>query len=100
MPQAAKRYRSKCARWNSAQPCRQYHFLYSSVTWAKLRKAHLNNNPLCVECKEEGKLKFAKVVDHIIPHKGETDLFFAVSNLQSLCKLHHDRKTQKESRAQ
>jgi 5-methylcytosine-specific restriction protein A len=33
------------------------------------------------------------VVDHIQPHRGEWSRFVDVSNLQSLCKFHHDRKT-------
>jgi 5-methylcytosine-specific restriction protein A len=32
----------------------------------------------------------ATVVHHVEPHKGDRDLFFAVSNLQSLCSTCHD----------
>jgi 5-methylcytosine-specific restriction protein A len=35
----------------------------------------------------------AEVVDHIKPHKGDMTLFWDENNWQSLCKMHHDRKT-------
>lgn len=34
----------------------------------------------------------AKVVDHIIPHKGDTRLFWDEGTHQSLCKRYHDKK--------
>lgn len=38
----------------------------------------------------------ASVVDHIIPHKGNDDLFWDMSNHQALCKKCHDIKTATE----
>ena len=38
------------------------------------------------------------VVDHIIPHKGNPDLFWAEWNWQPLAKRAHDRKTAREDR--
>jgi 5-methylcytosine-specific restriction enzyme A len=32
-------------------------------------------------------------VDHIIPHKGNQKLFWDTKNWQSLCEMHHNRKT-------
>ncbi|NBT49984.1 MAG: HNH endonuclease [Marivivens sp.] len=61
--------------------------------WHKARTGYLRDNPLCVRCEQEGELKPANVVDHIKPHKGNQELFWDTSNWQSLCKLHHDRKT-------
>ena len=40
----------------------------------------------------------ATVVDHIIPHKGDSDLFWDESNWQSLCKRCHDSFKQKEEK--
>jgi len=40
----------------------------------------------------------ATVVDHIIPHKGDTALFWADWNWQPLTKRAHDRKTGSEDR--
>jgi hypothetical protein len=46
-------------------------------------------------CKEEGKTKPATIVDHIQPHRGDTELFFK-GELQSLCKAHHDSVKQSQ----
>jgi 5-methylcytosine-specific restriction enzyme A len=64
--------------------------------WRKARLAFLRKNPLCVHCLEEGKLTPATVVDHIVPHKGNMELFWNEENWQSLCDSHHSRKTAKE----
>lgn len=43
--------------------------------------------------------RLAEVVDHIQPHKGDTDLFHDPDNWQALCKQCHDSlKKQIESR--
>lgn len=64
--------------------------------WSKFRRMFLNRNPLCTHCLSDGKYVAADVVDHIIPHKGDMSHFYDVSNLQSLCKSCHDRKTASE----
>jgi 5-methylcytosine-specific restriction protein A len=38
----------------------------------------------------------ATELDHIIPHKGNNELFWDESNHQGLCKHHHSLKTAKE----
>lgn len=75
---------------------RTYKYLYNSTRWKKLRIKFLKENPLCEECKRHGVVTAAEVVDHIIPHKGNKELFWDEDNLQSLCKECHDRKTAKE----
>jgi len=69
--------------------------LYGAM-WRKASAAFLAANPLCRICKEQGKVVLAKEVDHIIPHKGDYDLFWDESNWQTLCKMHHSQKTAKE----
>lgn len=69
--------------------------LYASTAWRALRQAQLLANPLCVMCKEEGRLTAASVVDHIKPWRGDLALFYDAGNLQSLCKLHHDSSKQR-----
>jgi 5-methylcytosine-specific restriction protein A len=64
--------------------------------WRKDRARFLKEHPLCVECIEVGKILAATVVDHIIPHKGDKQLFWNKKNWQALCKRHHDSKTVKE----
>lgn len=61
--------------------------------WRKARRIYLAKNPLCVKCMETEKLTPAAVVDHIIPHKGNPELFWDTDNWQSLCTLHHNIKT-------
>jgi 5-methylcytosine-specific restriction enzyme A len=64
--------------------------------WQKARVTYLVRNPLCVECKAEGAVRAATIVDHVEPHKGDQTLFWDTSNWQALCKPHHDRKTARE----
>jgi 5-methylcytosine-specific restriction protein A len=64
--------------------------------WRKARLLYLAEHPLCVECAKKNRVEPAKVVDHIVPHKGDELLFWDPSNWQSLCKHHHDRKTASE----
>lgn len=60
------------------------------VRWRRARKAYLQQNPLCVVCRQQGRTVEATVVDHIEPHRGDPGKFWDVSNWQSLCKPHHD----------
>jgi len=62
-------------------------------SWQRASKSHLKRNPLYEQCRREGKLTAATVVDHIRPHRGDKRLFWDASNWQSLCKTCHDRKT-------
>lgn len=53
--------------------------------WRKAREQHLRAHPLCAECKRHGRITPARVVDHIVPHRGDQVLFWDESNWQSLC---------------
>lgn len=64
--------------------------------WRKASKAFLQAHPLCEECRKQGKFVKATVVDHIVPHRGDEELFWDRSNWRPLCKWCHDRKTKKE----
>ena len=66
--------------------------------WKKHRDQFLLEHPLCVECRRKGYVMPATVVDHIIPHKGDKDLFWNKSNWQPLCETHHNIKTASEDR--
>jgi 5-methylcytosine-specific restriction enzyme A len=61
--------------------------------WQKLRLSHLQQNPWCVRCEQDGRVTAAAQVDHTIPHKGDPALFWDPDNLQSLCETCHSRKT-------
>jgi 5-methylcytosine-specific restriction protein A len=56
--------------------------------WSKASKSYLLTHDECADCGMD-----AKVVDHIIPHRGDHTLFWDVSNWQPLCKSCHSRKT-------
>lgn len=102
MPTAPKQFRPK--GWKPPdrnQRSKEGHErgkLYNDNKWRKARKLFLQRHPLCVMCLEAGLYKEAEVIDHIIPHKGDTGLFWDVSNWQSLCKRHHDSDKQREER--
>lgn len=53
--------------------------------WRAARAAYLVAHPLCVSCEREGRTTAARVVDHIVPHRGDEKLFWDESNWQSLC---------------
>lgn len=64
--------------------------------WQQARDTFLRQHPLC-QCEEcqGGRLRvtLASVVDHKIPHRGDTRLFWDQSNWQAMAKPCHDRKT-------
>lgn len=68
---------------------------YSS-RWRRYRRVFLVQHPLCVECLKQGRTTEATEVDHIVPHKGDKQLFWRHSNHQALCKPCHSAKTAKE----
>lgn len=65
--------------------------------WQRVRRMKLSANPLCEECLQSGLTVPAAEVDHITPlAAGGTH---AMSNLRSLCKPCHSRKTMAELNA-
>jgi len=58
-------------------------------TFRRLRQSFLALHPICSTCHREP----AVVLDHIVPHRGDHELFWDQANWQSLCKRCHDRKT-------
>jgi 5-methylcytosine-specific restriction endonuclease McrA len=75
----------------------KHHRFYSSVKWQKLRLYKLSIDPLCERCLPIV-LEPAVVVDHIQSLTDRYDLRLVLENLQSLCKHHHDLKTNEEKR--
>ena len=65
--------------------------------WREARRAWLAKHPLCVLCGESGRTVAASVVDHVVPHRGDRQLFWDSSNWQSLCEKCHNRKTARGS---
>lgn len=70
---------------------------YSSRKWRAIRERLLTRSPYCIYClKRDGRVEAATVADHIIPHKGNKELFWDENNLQSLCKQCHDSDKARE----
>lgn len=65
--------------------------------WERMRLQYLIHHPLCVHCQAEGRVAPAVVLDHIVPHRGDSVLFFDSANLQGLCVEHDDRKRLREN---
>jgi len=64
--------------------------------WHKARNAYIAANPLCVMClaMKPKRITAANVVDHVIPHEGNQELFWDEDNWQSLCSDHHSSDKQ------
>ncbi|OYR14268.1 putative prophage LambdaSo holin [Brucella rhizosphaerae] len=58
--------------------------------WDKAAVTYKRDNPLCIGCEAVDRVEVAKVVDHIIPHKGDQSLFWDKANWQACCAMHHD----------
>lgn len=65
--------------------------------WQRYSRRFLKENRYCVNCLDNGRTIYAEEVDHIEPHKGDKQLFWASDNHQSLCKSCHSSKTAKET---
>ncbi|MCE5979070.1 HNH endonuclease [Pseudomonas sp. JR33AA] len=79
--------------WRSGMTSSQRGYDYR---WQKAREQYLRDNPLCVYCARQGRTAAASVVDHIVAHRGDKDLFWNQANWQSLCKPCHDSVKQAE----
>lgn len=61
--------------------------------WQRARKKYLSAHPLCVECMKAGRYVKATDVDHIVPHRGDVQLFWDEDNWQALCHHCHSVKS-------
>jgi 5-methylcytosine-specific restriction endonuclease McrA len=59
--------------------------MYQNNAWRALRLEQLKREPLCRFCKSRGVITVATVCDHIEPHRGDLEKFWAEGNFQSLC---------------
>lgn len=89
---------TRASRSTEAQAWRH---LYNTARWKGpngRRARQLQTEPLCRFCKQQGRVTPATVADHVIPHKGDEDLFWN-GELQSLCDQEpwrcHSRRKQK-----
>jgi hypothetical protein len=72
--------------------------LYDSQRWRRRRRAWLRAYPLCVTCKAVGRIEAARVCDHVVPHRGDLELFHN-GEIQGLClECHNNTKQQMETK--
>jgi 5-methylcytosine-specific restriction protein A len=98
MPERARQFRPRTTAPTVPTPERRgnRHERGYTAQWSKAAKAFLREHPLCVKCRERGRVEAATCVDHITPHKGDQTLFWDVTNWQSLCTVCHNRKSATE----
>jgi 5-methylcytosine-specific restriction endonuclease McrA len=72
---------------------------YHSGTWKEMRKQRLEiDGGFCVECMaevergERKKPRRATMVHHVLPITERPDLALDITNLRSLCDMHHNRE--------
>lgn len=61
--------------------------------WDQARAEYLKAHPYCRMCGAS-----SRVVDHVIPHRGDKRLFWQRSNWQALCTPCHSSRKQREER--
>lgn len=72
---------------------------YGTGAWVRLRRAVLaRDEHLCVLHRQKGQLVAANEVDHIIPRRRAPEREYDMTNLQSLCRGCHSRKTIEDMR--
>ncbi|MBB4859452.1 5-methylcytosine-specific restriction endonuclease McrA [Novosphingobium chloroacetimidivorans] len=81
-------------RDDRSDEARAYRKLYNCKAWRTRRAALLRAEPLCRYCARLGRVTAATVADHIIPHRGDPELF--AGDLQPLCSPCHSRVKQRE----
>ncbi len=70
---------------------------YQTKEWRAIRRIVLTEQPYCIECLKEGIHTVATEVDHIIDIKDAPTRCLDITNMQSMCKSCHARKTYKTS---
>ena len=68
---------------------------YHSREWKRKRSQFLLEHPFCEECRKNGRLTKATLVDHIVPIRQGGSLLDD-GNLQALCSSCHSRKSIEE----
>jgi len=61
--------------------------------WVVVRKQHLLNNPICLDCLKEGRYVAGQEVHHIKKLAEYPELRDVSENLMTLCKSCHSKRT-------
>lgn len=75
----------------------QFSAWYTTTRWRALRSRQLRAEPLCAYCERQGRVTEATICDHIEPHRGDVEKFWA-GPFQSLCQGCHSGEKQREER--
>jgi 5-methylcytosine-specific restriction protein A len=70
--------------------------LYNTAQWRTLRKIHLQSNPSCIKCGATKKDNIKIEVHHLVPPRGNEELFFDENNLATVCSACHRILTNQE----
>ncbi len=79
-------------RYDTYQRSKESAQFYHSHAWKKKRQDFLIEHPFCEQCRRQGRLTKATVVDHIIPIRMGGSLLDD-ENLQALCASCHTKKS-------
>jgi 5-methylcytosine-specific restriction protein A len=96
-PCGGRRVNGKCDRCGPRKENRK-NFRQRGYTtqWSNASSLFLQANPLCRACEQRGIVTAAYCTDHIVPHKGNMELFWDQSNWQPLCRQCHAVKSARE----
>ena len=84
------KHQDREVNWWDKIPDSPWSYLYRTKKWFTLRDEVLEEQPFC-RCGQP-----ATEVHHIIPHRGNLELFYDRDNLTSICHKCHVSETSKE----
>lgn len=67
----------------------------TSRSWRHYRLAYLRSHPLCVDCKQQGRVTPATDVHHIVKRSDDPELAFQDENCMALCHSCHSIRTRR-----
>ena len=76
----------------------RYFKFYHGKEWTKASQLYRINKPCCEEFLNEGIIRKADVVDHIVKLRDDWSKRLDETNFKSLCHRHHNTKTSAERR--
>lgn len=97
-----KRDKSRRVSVKELKNTEPFYDLYHSRRWRETSQLYRKSNPLCEQClrekdcNETNTVRIGTSVDHIVALKDGGDPW-NWNNLQTLCALHHNRKTKLEN---
>lgn len=93
MPSKAKQYKPHPTSAPAAGARASRHERGYDSRWSKFAKSYLLRHPLCVMCKDRGRIVTATCVDHVDGLGPRGARGFDETNLRALCARCHSRKT-------